>query len=986
VPQPDYLAATNPTRLIARFGGAALPQGQGTMTWQDLNDLTTTYMNAVALGEGKIVNGTKPLLWRSKGVYLNRDFQEKRLPMSIMVDEAGGTPINNLKAVLSQAGVQDLTFDNATYVSCVLDKWQAKQVRTYRPFRWNVDLEFVAAEPWAKDFQASGSLGNLLNPNGGFEGAAVAPTLLDSRTIVQSNDFESAPSTVDYFHSIGIEALGTLAAWTQQFGAWSIASNIVSGPATDGGYITAGHADTGDCTFTQRIQWNTGTTPGIAIHSDAGANMILAQADGGTLYLSKRIASGALSTVNSVAAGLVNGTYYWLKLQGAGTNYTATIYADSAGAVGASIATTGAQAITDLGLQYGLIGLRNGGAVSNKFGGAFTNVCYVTGPAPTGWTTNLAGGSWATSGEPAFCWSAKQSYYGTHSLSIYHAVAAVNNTAWIGPTSSALTNAVSYQVNGYTKLVGAAGGLTARDGLVGGFAITSSTSATWAAIGTSCTGTGAGVQVFFGPTNGGTGTIYFDYATIIQPAVPSGVLYRSLGTDATGTLYAWPMTSGVTSIAGNKVSLGPSAYVQSGHADWGDGTWIVRGDQSSLGLPFFDVHCNSNNSINFGYDGTNWSAFKTVAGSAINLGSVISGGGSGVFLGTSSFWLEITALGTSYTFNLYKDAAGFAGDFIAGSTFTITESAVQNGQVRLRNAGSTSNATFGGSYANVLLVQGALPTGWTPSATWTTSEPAFCWDKATVYSGAHSGSVYIPSAQSGWTGQWQISGTATSGTAAYAAYVRQNTGDAGAASVAWSAGSTSATTPDSTFHRVSGTTAADGSAHNLVCKLTGGGTAFFDACYLQNSNDSTTGLYTGDFFDQVALPGTTGGSTTVATVTYNGSVFAEPKFIITIPNTNPATISQIKVQNTLTGEILTIAFSPVLAATTAYTLTIDSAAMTVTDQNGNQYPWTGAFPTLAPVGMAPAGTQNSLSVTVTTGTGTASGITLDASWVNRWEI
>lgn len=124
------------------------------------------------------------------------------------------------------------------------------------------------------------------------------------------------------------------------------------------------------------------------------------------------------------------------------------------------------------------------------------------------------------------------------------------------------------------------------------------------------------------------------------------------------------------------------------------------------------------------------------------------------------------------------------------------------------------------------------------------------------------------------------------------------------------------------------------------------------------------------------------GSVTNFNVTYAGSVFAEPVWTLTIPAGNAAPISSFALSNLTAGESLTLVFPGNLAASTAYTLTIDCAAMTVVDQNSVSYDATGSFPNL----YGPAGQVNSMRGTLTPASGTATGCTIAGSYNNRWEV
>lgn len=126
------------------------------------------------------------------------------------------------------------------------------------------------------------------------------------------------------------------------------------------------------------------------------------------------------------------------------------------------------------------------------------------------------------------------------------------------------------------------------------------------------------------------------------------------------------------------------------------------------------------------------------------------------------------------------------------------------------------------------------------------------------------------------------------------------------------------------------------------------------------------------------------GSATTFNVTYAGSVWAPPVWTLTIPNTNPAPIQSFSLSNTMPtpNETLAVAFPGSLAALTAWTITIDASALTVTDQTGRSYDMGGSFPKC----YGPAGQVNPFSATLTPASGTATGCTIGASYQSRWLI
>lgn len=135
------------------------------------------------------------------------------------------------------------------------------------------------------------------------------------------------------------------------------------------------------------------------------------------------------------------------------------------------------------------------------------------------------------------------------------------------------------------------------------------------------------------------------------------------------------------------------------------------------------------------------------------------------------------------------------------------------------------------------------------------------------------------------------------------------------------------------------------------------------------------------------------GSATNFTVTYAGSVWCEPVWTLTIPNTNTAVIQSFVLKNTVSLEQLTINFqnnggggATGLAGSTTWTLTIDSSAMSVKDQNGTFYDISGSFPLLYSSAQIAASEANAMTATLTPASGTATGCTIGASYNNRWLI
>jgi hypothetical protein len=125
------------------------------------------------------------------------------------------------------------------------------------------------------------------------------------------------------------------------------------------------------------------------------------------------------------------------------------------------------------------------------------------------------------------------------------------------------------------------------------------------------------------------------------------------------------------------------------------------------------------------------------------------------------------------------------------------------------------------------------------------------------------------------------------------------------------------------------------------------------------------------------------GTLTNFNVTYAGSIFAKPVWTLTIPVGNAAPIAAFELQNVMSGEDLVIVFPGNLAASTAWTITIDSSAMTVVDGAGRSYDVAGnAFPCL----HGPAGQVQQIRGTLTPASGTATSCTIGATYQARWLI
>jgi hypothetical protein len=409
------------------------------------------------------------------------------------------------------------------------------------PFASKFSIELVASDPlW---------YGSLLENSGGrqawfLDGASAASVFSDS--------FENTAraTTQTLFRSIGTDATGTLNAWTSDNGSASIAANVVTYGANSRHH--AGHPDWGDMTLQARFKFTTNSTPTVIVHQspDLGS-YVYGECDGTHLNLN-RVLLNVFGTAVSVVVPLVNGTQYWFQVVCAGNTYTVKIFADNAGAInlGSQVGATASGTFGDA-IPTGVIALGTiigGGSVGTTFGGAFANVCQVTGPAPAGWTPSVGGG------EPAFCWSAKAPFSGARSLSIT-TTGAVDNGYWRAPalpSSGSGTVAVAIKTSQAVGSVGCYwGGWIIGPGIPGG-------AGPWQQLSGAATFNAAGFGLY---AENGAGTSYFDYLMVVPGTIGAPVLLDDGAhwLDSSGPFFAQTLSGSPVNI---EASNGGSYYTR----------------------------------------------------------------------------------------------------------------------------------------------------------------------------------------------------------------------------------------------------------------------------------------------------------------------------------------------------------------------------------------------------------------------------------------
>jgi hypothetical protein len=148
--QPTIL--TPSARAVAKFGNSSLPNGQGTLANIDLNDGVNTFLRDLLTDDDNRQIGLGQLLYRARSVYLSDDFGPRSISLPMVYQEDGSHFLGQFLAALSQAGEQQLTFDNVTYI---LTKFHGvrnrKAIRPKLPWAWSFNLELIAKSPWFQD-------------------------------------------------------------------------------------------------------------------------------------------------------------------------------------------------------------------------------------------------------------------------------------------------------------------------------------------------------------------------------------------------------------------------------------------------------------------------------------------------------------------------------------------------------------------------------------------------------------------------------------------------------------------------------------------------------------------------------------------------------------------------------------------------------------------------------------------------------------------
>jgi hypothetical protein len=188
----------------------------------------------------------------------------------------------------------------------------------------------------------------------------------------------------------------SLANWTLEAGStFTVASNLVSNAAGSGNRMSAGDASWTDILTGTRIRfkWVTGGAFAWFLRYVDSSNFVFFHLSGTNFSLVKEI-GGVQTGLSTPAVTPVNGNFYWIQPVVSGTQWSATLNNDSAGAPGSIAATITAQTITDSVVQAGKMAVQMDGGTGMQMGGNFADVLLVKTPTWTDESANLKTASW----------------------------------------------------------------------------------------------------------------------------------------------------------------------------------------------------------------------------------------------------------------------------------------------------------------------------------------------------------------------------------------------------------------------------------------------------------------------------------------------------------------------------------------------------------------------------------------------------------------
>jgi len=156
VPQPTFLKSGG--IYVAHFGNQFLPNGQGVLSNINLNDRVNTFAffgTGLVTEDDNVQRGFAQVPYLGKGLWTYDDFGQRVISIPSYYLEDSTHFLGQFLAALSQAGEQQLTFDNLTYIPVKYAGTSGRKEDLGKKGAWFFNLNFVARQPWFSDIAAT---------------------------------------------------------------------------------------------------------------------------------------------------------------------------------------------------------------------------------------------------------------------------------------------------------------------------------------------------------------------------------------------------------------------------------------------------------------------------------------------------------------------------------------------------------------------------------------------------------------------------------------------------------------------------------------------------------------------------------------------------------------------------------------------------------------------------------------------------------------
>ena len=180
-------------RQIIKFGGLAIPQFGGTLSYIDLNDQISYFAGDIQIDNTHVQNVAAQKTWLGGGTWIGKDYVGRKIDIPMIFDETGGISFANAKAQLTQADEQYLTFDNVTGIRARVNGFERSHFLTDRDPNYQgggylieTTIQFLSKNPYAEDLSST-------TVNVGAVSGSVSPGTANNFTAAYSGQVYTPP-------------------------------------------------------------------------------------------------------------------------------------------------------------------------------------------------------------------------------------------------------------------------------------------------------------------------------------------------------------------------------------------------------------------------------------------------------------------------------------------------------------------------------------------------------------------------------------------------------------------------------------------------------------------------------------------------------------------------------------------------------------------------------------------------------------------------